>query len=59
MEILSYHDYDNGYSFFTKGEDDMSTMQNSRVNEDIWEFDYIKFKAPASQCKWVKNNNDI
>ncbi|XP_074298224.1 uncharacterized protein LOC141629053 [Silene latifolia] len=64
MHVLSYQGYDiNGYSFYTKCQDDKSTMQNSGlalmsmpyigVINEIWELDYVQFRIPVFRCMWV------
>ena len=63
--IIHYQGYEiNGYTFYTRAQDEKSTNQNSGVRdgnkdtyfgviEEIWELDYGPFKIPMFLCQWV------
>nr|GEX50772.1 hypothetical protein [Tanacetum cinerariifolium] len=65
--VLQYQGYDiNGYTFYTKKQDDKTTtIDSSRMEiakdsyygviEEIWELDYTTVVIPILKCKWVDN----
>ncbi|KAI5402456.1 hypothetical protein KIW84_050178 [Lathyrus oleraceus] len=58
FHVFSYSAYAiNGYTFYTKEQDDKSTMQNSGVTV-VAEAMHIS-SIPIFGCKWVENNNGI